>query len=178
MRRAALVLGGLLLALACVALWARLFAGGPLGPLPGGWLRGELASERPADWTFANRQPDLLVESRAFTLPWSGRVWFIAHRGRLHLLLPGIFGDDLKRRLDVDPHVRVEVDGKLYEQVAVPVTDDAETGELLGPVIRRQFALEIGDDVRRAPGAHQAEIWIYRLDDPPSPLAATARSRP
>jgi hypothetical protein len=31
----------------------------------------------------------------------------VAHRGRIHLLLPVFFGDDLKRRLDVDPLLRV-----------------------------------------------------------------------
>ncbi len=116
--------------------WARLLHAGPLGPIPGGALRGEPAAALPADWSFANRDPYLLVESRALTLPWSGRVWFLSHRGRLHLLLPGFFGDDLKRRLDVDPRVRVEVDGRVYEQLAVTVTDDRDVSDLISPVAR------------------------------------------
>jgi hypothetical protein len=146
--------------------WARLLHAGPLGPIPGGPLSGQPAAKLPADFGFANREPYLLVESRAFTLPWSGRVWFLAHRGRLHLLLPGFFGDDLARRLDVDPRVRVELDGKLYEQVAVAVTDDAQVGELMAPVLRRQFAIEIGGNVRRIPGATRSALAVYRLDDP------------
>jgi hypothetical protein len=155
----------LVLALGCVT-WARLFQPGGVGPIPGGALRGEPARALPADWSFANREPYLLVESRAFALPWSARVWFLSHEGRLHLLLPGFFGDDLKRRLDADPRVRVELDGRVYEQVAVPVGDDAAVGALMAPVIRRQFAIEIGGNVRRVPGASRAALWVYRLDDP------------
>jgi hypothetical protein len=167
MRRAAVAALVLLLLAAGFLAWARLFHAGPLGPIPGGALRGEPSAELPADWSFANRAPYLLVESRAFTLPWSGRVWFLAHEGRLHLLLPGLFGDALKRRLDVDPRVRVEIDGRVYEQVAVAVEDELDTGALLAPVIRRQFAIEIGGAVRRIPGATRAALWIYRLEDPP-----------
>lgn len=172
MRRAALALCALLLLAGGFLAWARLLHAGPLGPIPGGRLAGEPARELPADWSFANRDPYLLVESRAFRLPWSGRVWFLAHHGRLHLLLPGFFGDDLRRRLDADPHVRVEVDGRVYEQVAVPVTDDADIGALMAPVLRRQFAIEIGGAVRRIPGAERAALWVYRLDDPPLRAAA------
>jgi hypothetical protein len=166
-RRLVVACLALALAAGAVLLWARLLRAGPTGPIPGGALRGELAAERPADWSFANREPYLLVESRAFALPWSGRVWFIAHAGRLHLLLPGFFGDGLKRRLDADPRLRVAIDGKLYEQVALPVTSDEKLAELLAPVLRRQFALEIAPSARRIGGGRAAEMWIYRLEDPP-----------
>lgn len=166
MRRAPRALLLFVLAAAAFLAWARLFHAGPLGPIPGGRLGGEPATALPADWSFANRAPYLLVESRAFALPWSGRVWFLAHAGRLHLLLPGFFGDDLKRRLDVDPRVRVEVDGKVYAQVAVAVADDAALGALMAPVLRRQFAIEISGAVHRIEGTTQAPLWIYRLEDP------------
>jgi hypothetical protein len=162
-RRAALALAALLLLLGGAFAWARLFAGGPVGPIPGGRLHGELAAA-PADWSFANRERYLLVESDAWTLPWSGRVWFLAHEGRLHLLLPSFFGDGLKRRLDDDPRLRVEIDGKLYEQVAAPVRDDEVLAALLAPVVRRQFAIEIEGSVRRV--GEGADLWAYRLEDP------------
>jgi hypothetical protein len=175
-RRAALVLGVVALLLAGGFAWARLLRAGPTGPIPGGALRGTPALSLPADWTFANREPYLLVESRAFLLPWSGRVWFLSHRGRLHLLLPAFFGDDLKRRLDADPHVRVEIDGIDYEQVAVAVEEDGDLAALLGPVLRRQFAIDVGAEVQRIPGATQAEMWVYRLEDPRAPSSSAART--
>jgi hypothetical protein len=87
-------------------------------------------------------------------------------RTKLRQLVSGYFGDDLKRRLDVDPRVRVELGGRVYEQVAVAVSDDADLDDLLAPVIRRQFAIEIGGEVRRIPGTTRAALWVYRLDDP------------
>jgi hypothetical protein len=165
-RRGLLVLLALVLLAGAFLAWARLFHAGPLGPIPGGRLAGEPASETPADRSFANRDPYLLIESDAFELPWSGRVWVLAHEGRLHLLLPGFFGDELQRRIAVDPRVRVEVDGRVYEQVAERVDDDGAIGALMAPVLRRQFAIEIGGAVRRIPGATQAALAVYRLDDP------------
>jgi hypothetical protein len=105
--------------------WARLLAGGPVGPIPGGALAGEPAAELPADWTFANQEDYLAVESRAFRLPYSTSVWFMAHDGRLHLLLPSFFGDGLARRLAADPRIRVRLAGKLYDQRAVRVDEGA-----------------------------------------------------
>ena len=95
------------------------------------------------------------------------RSHYSAHQGRLHLLLPGFFGDDLKRRIDDDPRIRVARNGRIYDQVAVRVTDSRNLGTLLAPVIRRQFAIEITGDVRPVSGASAAELWVYRLDDPP-----------
>jgi hypothetical protein len=165
--RAGLV--GLLLVLGGVGFWARLLAGGPVLPgVPGGWVRGESVSPPPADWSFANGEPYLLVESRAWTLPYSARVWFLAHRGRLHLLLPGFFGDGLQRRLADDPRLRVVVEGRVYEQVAVRVTDDRDLAALVAPVLRRQFAVEVEEPVRalRGGAAPGVEMAVFRLDDP------------
>lgn len=167
MKRFGAALLGLCLLLGGGFVWARLFAGHNIGPIPGGWLRGEVATELPTDWSFANQQPYLQVESDAWTLPYSANVWFLAHQGRLHLLLPGFFGDDLKRRLDDDSRIRIAIDGKLYDQVAVRVNESRDLGTLLAPVIRRQFAIEISGDVRPVSGASAAELWVYRLDDPP-----------
>ena len=162
-----LALSTLVLAMGAGFVYARLFAGGPVGMIPGGHLRGTPARELPRDWSFANRAPYLLVESDAWTLPYSASVWFLAHDGRLHLLLPSFFGDDLKRRLGDDPRVRVEIDGKLYDQVARPVTEDAAIGALTAPFLRREFSIEIEGTVRRVSQA--AELWVYRLDDPAPP---------
>ena len=164
MRRSRPALLVLVVVLCGVAVWTRLLAGGPVGPVPGGWLRGAHAIASPSNWSFANREPYLLVESDAWILPYSARVWFIAYDGHLHLLLPSFFGDGLMRRLNDDPRLVVSIDGKLYEQVAVPVTDPAEIGALLAPVIRRQFAIEISGEVRRV--GKSAELAVYRLEEP------------
>jgi hypothetical protein len=52
------------------------------------------------------------------------------------------------------------------------VTRDAEIGDLLAPVLRRQFVIDGGADVRRIAGARGAEMWIHRLEDPPGTRGA------
>ena len=169
--RRALGWGTLVLVVAALgfALWARLLAGGPVGPIPGGALTGEPAAELPADWSFANQEDYLDVESRAFRLPYSTSVWFMAHEGRLHLLLSSFFGDALERRLERDPRVRVRLAGGLYDQVAVRVDEGATRGAILAPFLRRQLAIEISGAVRniaRPEGDVPVGMTVYRLEDP------------
>jgi hypothetical protein len=151
------------------ALWARLLAGGPVGDFPGGALSGEPAAEPPADWTFANQEDYLDVESRAFRLPYSTNVWFMAHDGRLHLLLSSFFGDALERRIERDPRVRVRLAGKLYDQVAARVDEGEARGAILAPFLRRQMGIEISGAVRNVPrpqGDVPVGMTVYRLEDP------------
>jgi hypothetical protein len=46
------------------------------------------------------------------------------------------------------------------------VTDDADLAALVAPVVRRQFAIEIGASARRLPEENAAQMWVYRLEDP------------
>jgi hypothetical protein len=156
--------------------WARLLAGGPVGPIPGGALSGEAADSLPADWSFASREDYLAVESRAGRLPYSSRVWFMIHAGRIHLLLPSFFASGLEPRLATDPRVRIRLDGKLYDQIAVPVEAAEQRGAILAPFLRRQFAIEISGVVRDVPrpeGDVAVGMSVYRLEDPP-PAGASA----
>lgn len=169
MRRVALwVLLLLVVSAGGAVLWVRFFAGGPLGPFPGGALRGREAP-LPADWSFANQWQYVDVESRATGLPYSATCWFLAYDGRIHILLNNFFGDGLKRRIDRDPHVRVRLGGEVYDQVAVEVRDVDVRAALLAPLIRRLFAIEIGGAVRAVPRPESevpVEFWVYRLEDP------------
>lgn len=160
---------GLVVGIVGFGVWARLLAGGPVGPLPGGALSGELAEELPADWSFANRYDYLEVESRAFRLPYSRSVWFMAYDGRIHVLLASFFGDALQRRFAADPRVRIRLDGKLYDLVATPIAEAEQRGPILAPFLRRQFSVEIAGAVRDVPrpeGDVPVAMSIYRLDDP------------
>lgn len=170
MRRILLWGIGVLVTVAVVGgVWVRFLAGGPVGPFPGGALSGRAAESLPDDWSFANQEDYVTVESRAGRLPYSSGVWFMAYEGRVHLLLPSFFGDGLKRRLDLDPRVRLRVGEVLYEQRAVAVDDPEILAAMVKPFLLRQMAVEIGGAVRavpRPPGDVPVEFWIYRLDDP------------
>ena len=169
------ILGWLLLLLVVggvgFGVWARLFAGGPVGPLPGGALSSEPAAELPGDWTFANQEDYLLVESRAFRLPYSSSAWFMAHEGRIHVLLPSFFVSGLETRLAADPNVRIRRGGKLYDQVAGRVDEAEQRGAILKDFLRRQMAIEISGAVRnveRPEGDVPVGMTVYRLEDPAS----------
>ena len=164
MRRPAL-LGVLALLLAATA-WVRLFAGGPVGPVPGGWLRGELVDAPVTDWGFARLARSLLVESRARLLPHSTAPWFVVHEGRLHLLLTPLLHGGLLERLDEDPRIRVAVDGRLHEQVAVRVEDPAEILRLVRPGLRKLFAIETSGEIRVVNASAAAHLEVYRVADP------------
>lgn len=170
MRRILLWGIGVLVTVAVVGgVWVRFLAGGPVGPFPGGALSGRAAESLPDDWSFANQEDYVTVESRAGRLPYSSGVWFMAYEGRVHLLLPSFFGDGLKRRLDLDPRVRLRVGEVLYEQRAVAVDDPEILAAMVEPFLLRQMAVEIAGEVRavpRPPGDVPVEFWIYRLDDP------------
>lgn len=171
MKRALLwLLALLVVAVVAFGVWVRLLAGGPVGPIPGGALSGEPATELPSDWSFANEEDYLLVESGAGWLPHSSRVWFMVHEGRIHVLLPSFFVSGLESRLAEDPRVRIRLDGRLYDQVAVRVDESAQRGAILRPFLRRQMAIEISGAVRnveRPDGDVPVGMKVYRLEDPP-----------
>jgi hypothetical protein len=160
---------GLLVSAVAAGVWARFLAGGPVGPFPGGSLSGRVAETLPDDWSFANQEDYVGVESRAGRLPYSRSAWFMAYAGRVHLLLPSFFGDGLKRRLDADPRVRLRVGEVIYAQRAVLVEAPEILAAMVAPFLLRQMAVEIGGAVRAAPrpdGEAPVEMWICRLDDP------------
>ncbi len=146
-------------------LWARFLADGPVGPIPGGSLRGEPTA--PADdWGIAEGIQHLPVEHRGSRLPYSGRYWFMLYEGRIHLILPSLFGRGLHDRLLADPRVRVRISDALYDQVATRVDLPSVYTAALPTLVRRQFAIEVMGEVRPLPGRPPVETWIWRLDDP------------
>lgn len=164
MRRVGLVVLVLAALLGAAFGWARFFADPPVLTIPGGALRGEPAPP-PADWRIAEGIQHLPVEHRGPGLPYSTRTWFMLHEGRIHLILPSLFGRGLHDRLLSVPRVRVRVDGRLYDQVAAQVDVPAVYSAALPGLVRRQFAVAVEGEVRPLAGEPPVETWIWRLDD-------------
>ncbi len=57
---------------------------GPLGPVPGGRLSGQVVSTPVTDWTFLNDQPTIELETRPDD-PYSVTVWCVSLGSRLYV---------------------------------------------------------------------------------------------
>ncbi len=158
-RRAARRASGLaaagLVALAGLAVGAR-FADGPLGPFPGGPLRGHEETGSEPDWSFAAGLETVELEVGG---------------GRPRSILTGVLVDDgrlyvpttlapLKRwpgTVHRHPDVRVRVAGRLFERRARRVTDAARLADLASAA-RAKYG---------PPYHHErlaAWTWFFRLD--------------
>ena len=142
-----------------------------LGPLGGTSLPGERVREPVTDWSFAADRYVIEIETVAPALLPSASSWFFVHAGTLWLyaMLPPPLELPWVRRLrDVDPGVRIRVDGRLHEGRAVLVTDPAVLEPLL-PVVLRKYHLIETSRARfvRAPERHpgtQLQHFFFRVD--------------
>ena len=144
-----------------------------LGPLGGPPLRGDLANEPVTDWSFAADRYALEIETVAPSLLPSATTWFVVHEGTLWLyaILPPPLESPWVRRLrEVDPGVRIRVDGKLHAGRAVWVRDPAVLEPLLPAVLRKYHLVETSRArfvaaPERHPGT-QIQHFFFRVDPP------------
>jgi hypothetical protein len=109
------------------------FSDGPLEVIPGvpgGPLSGEAERGPDPDWSFAQDVDPIEIQI-ASSPPRSIFTGVVVHEGQLYVpvtLAPLKRWPDVVRR---DPHVRVRIEGRLFERVAVPVTETAALRELI-----------------------------------------------
>ena len=142
MRRSVL-LGIAVLGLAC----------SPLGPLPGGRLRGEVKPP-PSDWSVADAIENVQLETRPSD-PYSVNV-----RGAGlgdHFYLASGHGGEAKwvRHIAEDPNVRLRVADAVYELRAERVEDEASRQRFLEALKRKYDWEPTGEESERA--------WLFRL---------------
>ena len=119
-RAARLAVAGALLA-AC---------GGPLGPIAGGRLAGDVAPAPVDDWSFAAEHPHMEIEVRP-QQPYSVKIHYYLADGRLYFEGGPNGWSRWRRFLDEDPRVRVRFGDRVYAGRAVAVTDAQEIGAVL-----------------------------------------------
>lgn len=139
-----------------------LLACGPLGPLPGGELSGELHTTPVADWGFLDDEETVQLETRPGD-PYSVNVWIGAYQGNPYVptsLIAGV-DDPAERKwvqnVQADPHVRLRAAGRLYERNAVRVEDPAELAAARAMLIAK-YEVEPSDD------GQESNAWIFRLE--------------
>jgi hypothetical protein len=146
---------GLLAALALFAGLA-LACDGPVGPIPGGALRGE-AKNCPTAWTAFATEREVEFEVSP-SRPRSVRIWNVVLEGRLYV--PGDFLTPIKtwpHRVVADPRVKLRIAGQLFRCRALRV-EDAATIEALRREAARKYDLEPDG------WAARSEVWWFAIE--------------
>jgi hypothetical protein len=151
LRGLALGLGALALIFAAVWGMAR-FLDGPLGPFPGGPLRGVVSAEDPGDWSFAETESTLELEVGGRSLT----VWFTAPGGVLYVAAAEAARKSWPAEVAADGRVRIRVAGRLYERRAVRIEDE-QLGRAVAESFSSKYEVELDDAAR-------SRAWLFRLD--------------
>ncbi|MFK7895467.1 MAG: hypothetical protein AB8G23_06505 [Myxococcota bacterium] len=135
---------------------------GPVGPIPGGALSGEIGPAEVTDWSFAAEVETAQLETRPGN-PHSVNCWFAAVGEDLYVPTSIILGPkkpELRSwvaHVAEDPRVRIRLGDAVFGREAVRVEEGPEfAAARLALESRYGIAIEDRDPER--------EIWIYRLD--------------
>jgi hypothetical protein len=154
-RAIALGLGAMVLAVALVALLARL-SDGPLGPFPGGPLVEGPLTEGPVDtWAFVAGVPE--IELQLLEPARSRTTWILFHEGNAYIPC-GFLDVPLWKRwpheAQADGRAIVRIDGKRY-RVALARIDDSALEGALTEKLKEKYP---------SAGDYSGEVWFFRLD--------------
>ena len=142
-----------ILAFTLLTAWA--LGCGPIGPLPGGRLSGQLATAPIEDWSFAGKVEKIQLETRPDD-PYSVNIWFVAQGPRLWVAAGGGGKSGWGKNLIADPRARLRIDDNLYERKAVRVDEQAEIDEVL-------VLYQTKYDYQRDP-EEKSEAVLFRMD--------------
>lgn len=161
MRRILKLIGYAAAALLAALVLVYLFRSGPLGPIPGGELSGEIVSDPVGDWSFSDDHRLIAVETRPGD-PHSVTTACFAHQGQIYV--PASDGADKQwtRHLLEDPSVRLKIGDRIYPGRATRVVDESLRPELLSAarVKYPQMVGEMDDETL-------ARAWVFRIDSAP-----------
>jgi hypothetical protein len=97
---------------------------------PGLWLRGDPVETPVTDWSFTDAVPTIKIQTRTpFLLPYSVAIWNATYNGNLYIT--SYRGRRWVEDIVRDPHVRLKIDGRLYDRTLAMVTDPAEKAAVL-----------------------------------------------
>jgi len=141
-----------------------IFAGcGPIGPIPGGALSGEVGAPRMMDWSSAAEVENAQLETRPAD-PHSVNTWFAAVGSQLYVPTSMILGPknpdgrSWVAHVAEDDRVRIRLGETVYERRAVRVTDGSDEYNAA------RAALETRYEIAEADRDPERVIWIFRLD--------------
>ena len=137
---------GFLFALAC----------GPLGPLPGGHLSGELEPTPPSDWSFAEDEKTVQLETNPSD-PYSVNVWGAGIGKGFYLAAGGGAESRWAQNIASNPEVRLRIGRRIYELRAMRVDEDPRERQDFLAAMKRKYDWDPTAEETR-------EAWLYRLE--------------
>ena len=145
-----------------------LVACNPKDRRPGTWLSGEVVAEPVADWSFANDEREIFVETRTwYGIPHSVTTVVVAHNGTLYV--PSVYFEGgtfpearfWNRNVVRDPRVRLQIGDRIFERKAVLVESQDEWNDVLAA-----FAAKIPfwQDLAAKPEGERPTVIFLRMD--------------
>ena len=139
MKRCFVVGGSIVVICVVVALVALRIVGlDPQERRPGLWLQGELVATPVTDWSFTDKHPTIYLQTRNwYLLPHSVTITCVAHNGQLYLTSvfregsPFPQGKAWTSNVARDPHVRLKIGNRLYDETVSLLADPAERAAVL-----------------------------------------------
>jgi hypothetical protein len=135
---------------------------------PGLWLTGERVTTPVAEWSFTDQYPTIYLQTRArYLLPHSVTITCVAHGGQLYLTSvfregsPFPQGKLWTSNVMRDPHVRLKIGDRVYDQTLARVTDPAERAAVLESKAKKYPSQRI---------ATTSSVYLFRVL-PGSPAA-------
>ncbi len=135
---------------------------------PGLWLTGERVITPVAEWSFSDQYPTIYLQTRArYLLPHSVTITCVAHGGQLYLTSvfregsPFPQGKLWTSNVMRDPHVRLKIGDRVYDQTLALVTDPAERVAVLESKAKKYPSQRI---------ATTSSVYLFRVL-PGSPAA-------
>ena len=139
------------------------FAGcGPIGPIPGGALSGDVGAVAVADWSFADDVVSAQLETRPAD-PHSVNTWFAAVGEQLYVPTSMILGPlhpegrSWVAHVAEDDRVRIRLGDTVFERRAMRVADDSAEYQAARLALEARYEIAVSD---RDP---ERTIWIFRL---------------
>jgi len=142
----------MILRLAALIASTFLFGCGPTLLLPGGALEGAPAKV-PSDWVFTEEISTVQLETRPED-PYSVNIWAVGIGDMLYIHA-GAKRANWVENIEADPHVRVRIEGTIYDLQAVRVEDPSEF-ERFAEVYEGKYG-------NRPRNENVSEVYLYRL---------------
>jgi hypothetical protein len=121
---------------------------------PGLWLTGNVATTPVTDWSFTDKYPTIMVQTRTwYLLPHSVTISCTSYNSQLYLSsvflkgMPFPNGKSWTASVFRDPHVRLKIGNQLYDRTLSYVRDPAEIAAVTDAKAKKYPDLKSASDL-------------------------------